>query len=203
MQRYRFNISFLLTRTSSPPPLLFACAIRVRESNRKQGGPVHRTEKTSSDPLCSRIVSYCSIGIYVPDTRFAPSSATDNPAKPSCSILDVHCAISGEIVERTGIKLYRISDSLRSGNTRSFGNWRTVENISTTYSFAKLLGWYVIARYVSNESCQWKCLSPSLPRLDGGLGFFFVFYLRNQLRNHRIFFQIRNFNSAEKTFWDM
>lgn len=31
-------------------------------------------------------------------------------------------AISGEIVERTGIKLYRISDFLRSGNTRTFGN---------------------------------------------------------------------------------
>jgi len=49
--------------------------------------------------------------------------------------------------------------SLWPGNTRTFGNWRTVENVSATYSFAKLLGVYVIARYGLNEDRQWKCSS--------------------------------------------
>jgi len=74
------------------------------------GRLVHRTEKIvrARIRIRSRIVSYCSIGIYVLDARFAPSSGR----QPHGSILDVHCAISGEIVERTTIKLYRISESL-------------------------------------------------------------------------------------------
>lgn len=47
------------------------------------------------------------------------------------------------------ISYFRLS--LRFSNTRTFGNWRTVESISTTYLFAKLLGLYVTARYGSNE----------------------------------------------------
>lgn len=77
------------------------------------------------------------------------------------------------------ISYFRLS--LRFSNTRTFGNWRTVESISTTYLFAKLLGIYVIARYgsseVSNEvskksvSCQWIYLLHDSPWI--------FLYLRN------------------------
>jgi len=40
------------------------------------------------------------------------------------------------------IPYFRVS--LRSSNTRTFGNWRTVENVSATYLFVKLLGRYAL-----------------------------------------------------------
>lgn len=63
-------------------------------------------ENRTSSGSYSRIVSYCSIGIYVLNAAFRPILGPTSPP-----ILDVHCAISGEIVERTTIKLYRISES--------------------------------------------------------------------------------------------
>lgn len=69
------DISFL---SSSSPRVV--CAIQVYTRIESQArGLVHRTEKTGSDPFRSRIVSYCSIGIYVLDARFAPSTGRQPP----------------------------------------------------------------------------------------------------------------------------
>lgn len=120
-----------------------------------RGGPVHRTEKTGSGPLRSRIVSYCSIGIYVPDARFSPSSVV-SPTTPrnyprvrsSTATAPFPLRDCRKDQDKV-ISYFRLS--LRFSNTRTFGNWRTVESISTTYLFAKLLELYVIARYASDE----------------------------------------------------
>lgn len=53
------------------------------------------------------------------------------------------------------ISYFRVS--LRSSNTRTFGNWRTVENVSTTYLFAKLLELCVITLRVTSENCKQYC----------------------------------------------
>jgi len=123
------------------------------------GGLVHRTEKTGSDPFRSRIVSYCSIGMYVPDARFAPSL----DRRPPGSILDVHRAISGEIVERSGIKLYRISDSPSGLAILELsvidGPWRTYRLLtrSQNYSEFTLLRVTAWTRTVSENARRCSC----------------------------------------------
>lgn len=95
-------------------PLRMRFEYMNRIASRGGGGPVHRTEKTGSGPLRSRIVSYCSIGIYVPDARFSPSSAVSRQPRGTTPVFDPRRPphhFRCEIVERTRIKLYRISDS--------------------------------------------------------------------------------------------
>lgn len=90
-------------------------AIQIHRWNRKQGSD-HRTEKTG------RLFS-------APLYRIVPLEYMFGRCIPVLSILDsrrpprrVRYTISGEIVERIGINLYRISDSLRSTDTPTFGN---------------------------------------------------------------------------------
>lgn len=113
-----------------------ACTIRIYEL--QAGELVHCMEKIVRARIRWRSVSYCSIGIYVLDARFVPSSGR----QLSGSICDVHCAISGEIVERITIKLYRISEYLSVPAILELsvidGPWRTYRLLIRSQNYSTL-----------------------------------------------------------------
>jgi len=150
----RYLSSFL----ASQSPRVYAIRVHTRESNRKQGAGGERRTCSSNgeNGLGSVSFAYCIVLFYrnVRSGRaFRPILGPTTPRfDPRCP--PRHFRRDCRKVWDKVISYFRFS--LRPGNTRTFGNWRTVENVSATYSFAKLLGVYVIARYGLNEDRQWK-----------------------------------------------